>query len=223
MSIAPEWDVVYRRGGQAIRWPWSDVVSLVTRHVMPLGPGVRVLELGCGSGANIPFFKASRCEYYSVEGSAVVLPKVRAAHPDLADRIVPGDFTLDLPVPGEFDVIVDRAALAGNATEAIRRALSLVYRKLKPAGLFIGVDWYSVRHPDYQRGEPGADANTRTGYLDGVFAGVGPVHFSDEDHLRHLFESFELVRLDHKTLEAHIPEEGWTIATWNIVARKVAR
>src|SRR4029077_14742021 len=58
MGFSKEWDDCYRRGGQAIKWPWSDVISLVMRHARPTGSEFRVLELGCGSGANIPFFES---------------------------------------------------------------------------------------------------------------------------------------------------------------------
>jgi len=219
MTLSEEWETTYREGRQAIRWPWSDVVSLVTRHARP-GPGYRVLELGCGSGANIPFFKATECDYYSVEGSPTAVQHAWEAHPDLRTQIVLGDLTRRLPVPGEFDLILDRAALAHNASAGIRRALSLAHRKLRTDGRFIGVDWYSTLHMDFPGGEPGDDANTRTGYRDGPFAGLGPVHFSDERHLLDLFEGFEMLVLEHKVVEHRIPNDGWKIATWNFVARK---
>jgi SAM-dependent methyltransferase len=219
MSSPKEWDTTYRQGGQAIQWPWSDVVGFVTRHGRP-GPGYRVLELGCGSGANIPFFQAARCDYYSVEGSATAVARVQAAHPELRNHIVMADFTSSLPVPGEFDLILDRAALTHNSALDIRRALSLSHRKLKPEGRFIGVDWFSTLHTDYSLGKPGADVNTRTGYQTGIFAGLGEVHFSDERHILELFQEFEMLVLEHKTLETRIPIDGRKIATWNFVARK---
>jgi SAM-dependent methyltransferase len=221
-SVSAEWEATYQRGGQAIRWPWSDVVSLVMRHAPPSGPEFRVLELGCGSGANIPFFQSLGVQYFSVEGSETAVARVRAEHPDLGDRIVLGDFTRELSVPGTFDLIVDRAALPHNAADAITRALAMVNRRLTSGGTFIGVDWYSTRHADFARGEPGRDARTRTGFRDGVFAGLGTVHFADHADLRDLLHEFEIVLLEHKLVERAIGDDGSRIATWNIVARKRA-
>ena len=35
-------------------WPWSDLVSYVMRYTK-INENYKVLEIGCGSGANIPF------------------------------------------------------------------------------------------------------------------------------------------------------------------------
>ena len=48
-----EWDQRYKENLQMSIWPWSDLVSAVMRLRLPAS--TRVLELGCGAGANIPF------------------------------------------------------------------------------------------------------------------------------------------------------------------------
>ena len=220
MGFSENWNECYRKGGQAIQWPWSDVVSLVMRHARPLSAGFRVLELGCGSGANIPFFKSLGCEYYSVEGSEVILAKLYDQHPDLKKRIVQGDFTVSLPFKEDFDLIIDRGSLTTNTTIAIKNGLANVHGKLKPSGQYIGVDWFSTSHPDYQRGQPKDDDFTRTGFEDGVFAHLGPIHFSDKQHLMDLFDRFEFSVLQHKVTWREIPEHTCESATWNIVTKK---
>ncbi len=219
MGFSKEWDDCYRRGGQAIKWPWSDVISLVMRHARPTGSEFRVLELGCGSGANIPFFKSLGCEYFSVEGSEVILRELWEIHPDLKGRIVKGDFTVSLPFEGEFDLIVDRGALTCNTTAAIRKGLENVYAKLKLGGHYVGVDWFSTSHHDYGRGQP-EDKFTRSGFQDGTFAHLGPIHFSCREHLLDLFENFEISMLQHKLIRSEIPEDHCELATWNLVAQK---
>src|SRR5207244_611872 len=104
----------------------------------PLERPLRILEIGCGAGANIPFFLAVKADYYAIEGSATVVGQLHERYPELKTRIVAGDFTKDIPFDGPFDVAVDRSSLTHNDTPSIRRCLKQVREKLKEGGLYIG-------------------------------------------------------------------------------------
>ena len=201
-------------------WPWSDMVSYVMRYARPTGPGFRVLELGCGAGANIPFFLSLGVEYFGIEGSPAIVEKLKERYPALKDNIVAADFTLGIPFDGEFDLVVDRASLTHNATVAIVRCLDAVHAKLKPGGKYVGVDWFSTAYSDYRKGIAAEDEFTRTGYREGSFVDVGRVHFSDKSHLIDLFNQFEMMVLEHKIIQREIPDDGWHFASWNLVVRK---
>lgn len=221
MSFSTEWEQQYQSNAHMSIWPWSDLVSFFYRHVRPITPELRVLELGCGAGANIPFFKRLGVEYFAIDGSETIVEKLKGQYPELAANIVAGDFTQRLPFAGEFDVVVDRASLTSNSTQAIERCLDAVYHRLKPNGKYIGIDWYSTAYSDYKKGVESDDAFTRTGFEEGSFAGLGRVHFSDKPHLLELFKSFEMMVLEHKEVQREIPDDGWQFASWNFVARKV--
>jgi SAM-dependent methyltransferase len=220
MSFSPEWEQRYRENTHLGVWPWSDVVSFVMRHARPASQQYRVLELGCGAGANIPFFLSLGVEYYAIEGSATIVQQLHQRFPALKNNIVVGDFTQQFPFDGKFDLILDRASLTHNGTTAIRRCLDTVYDALKPGAKFIGVDWFSTAYSDYEKGRQTEDVYTRTGYEEGSFAHVGQVHFSDRPHLLDLFSKFEMQVLEHKIIERALPEDGWRFASWNLVARK---
>ncbi|WP_337056935.1 class I SAM-dependent methyltransferase [Pseudomonas sp. USHLN015] len=222
MSFSIEWEQRYAASTHLSIWPWSDVVSLTKRHCRELGPGRRVLELGCGAGANIPFFQSLGVDYHAVEGSPTIAAQLRERLPELAATIATGDFTQPWPFAPGFDLVLDRASLTCNGEEAIRRCLRQVHEALVPGGFFIGVDWYSVNHSDARRGQPDADPHTRSGFTDGSFAGTGRVHFSDEAHLRALFADFELLHLEEKQSVRYEPADGHRFASWMLVARKPA-
>jgi SAM-dependent methyltransferase len=192
----------------------------VRRHCRQLDSRSRVLELGCGAGANIPFFEALGVQYHAVEGSPSMVERLRARFPALRDTIVAGDFTREQPFGEGFDLIVDRAALTHNSTASIQSGLQLVHRSLRPGAYFIGVDWFSTRHEEYRRGKAGVDSYTRTGYTDGSFEGTGNVHFSDEGHLRALFADFAWVYLEEKTVRPVIADNTGAFAAWNLVVRR---
>ena len=59
MSFSTQWDDQYASGRHMSLWPWTDVVVYVMRYAKPLESGCRVLELGCGAGANISFLELS--------------------------------------------------------------------------------------------------------------------------------------------------------------------
>lgn len=218
MSFSEQWDQRYRDGTHMSVWPFSDLVSLVMRHGRPAHPGFKVLELGCGAGANIPFFRQLEVEYYAVEGSAHIVQNLQRRFPELEPRIAAADFTRGIPFEASFDLVVDRGSLTHNTSRAIRRTLDNLRERLQPGARFIGVDWFSTDHREFGRGSPGQDEYTRTGYSEGPFAEVGDVHFSDRQHLLDLFRDYRVELLEKKTVRHEIPEPASISSFWNLVA-----
>lgn len=199
-----------------------------------------MLELGVGGGGEIGYFVDNRkFGYHGIEGSSVAVGKLREANPDLAEQIVQGDFTKSLHFEDGFDLIVDRAAVAHNDLGSIKSCIDLVWKALKPKGLFISSDWFSTAHSECRRGrmiEPG----TITDYPDGQFVGAGKVHFSSEEEMIDLFKRFEGLFLHERTVRRcrinslvrvqapfrWISEDfqhmEYTSAVWDLVVRKPA-
>ena len=67
------WEEIYKANRHMVTWPWSDIVS----DVMILKPtkNLKVLEIGCGPGANIPFFLNIGVDYYTIDGSETAVKK----------------------------------------------------------------------------------------------------------------------------------------------------
>lgn len=219
MSFSSAWERAFSEGGHDSRWPWSDLVSMTRRHAKHLNSASRILEIGCGVGANIPFLLSTGAQYFAVEGSATAADTVRERFPHLASQIATGDFIANIPFDGGFDLIVDRAAMTHNNEASIRRGIGQLASKLKPGGLFIGIDWFSTSHAGFQSGAPADDAWTRQHFESGPFAGVGRVHFSDEAHLRDLFAGWEWIALEEKLVRVALPQPG-VLASWHCVLRK---
>ena len=201
-------------------WPWSDVVSLVRRYCKRLDENTGLLEFRCGAGANIPFFQSFRVQYHAIEGNPSMVERLQHQFPDLAARIVVGDFTNRISFQLKFDVVVDRAALTHNDTAAVREGLLLAWNAMSPGALFVGVDWFSTRFGEYGKGEPTPDPYTRADYRTGHFAGTRKVHVSDESHLRELLSQFEMSSLEEKCSRGVVPHDISQLAAWNFVVRK---
>ncbi|MEK3911925.1 bifunctional 2-polyprenyl-6-hydroxyphenol methylase/3-demethylubiquinol 3-O-methyltransferase UbiG [Paenibacillus sp. FSL H7-0331] len=221
MGFSKEWEESYANNTHMSKWPWSDLVSYVFRYARPNGDSFTVLELGCGAGANIPFFKSLNVTYYALEGSQSIVKQLKQTHPDIADQIQVGDFTKDLYFDLEFDLIVDRGSLTHNATSDIRRSLLLIQKKLKKNGKFIGIDWFSTEHSDYKLGVVVEDEFTKTDIKQGHLADTGRVHFSNKPHILELFKSFNITQMEHKVVKREVPDDNFSFASWNFVAEKV--
>jgi SAM-dependent methyltransferase len=220
MTFSQEWETRFLESGGMSLWPWSDLISQFKRHVRGDTAGLKVLELGCAKGANVPFFLSMGADYHGIEGSPAMAADLLDRHPRLRGKIAVGDFTRDLYFSGGFDVIVDRSSLTHNGTKAIRHCLELVHTALKPGGRFIGIDWFSTAHSDYPFGNPDEDAYSKKAFPSGQFQGVGRVHFSDRNHLEDLFRDFRLDAMEHKVTEKQIPAPACIHAVWSLVATK---
>lgn len=108
MAFSQEWEERYQETTHMSVWPWSDLVSMVMRHARPDKPDYKVLELGCGAGANIPFFQWLGVDYYAVEGSSTIVKMLEEKFPWTREKIIMGDFTKEIPFTFGFDLIVDR-------------------------------------------------------------------------------------------------------------------
>src|SRR5438132_11616518 len=132
MSFSAAWDSAFKASTHISVWPWSDLVSYVNRYAKASDGYHRVIEIGCGVGANIPFFLRSGCDYSAIEGSQAAVAKLHEAYPELRERVVVGDFTKSIPFPGPFDLAIDRSSLTCNSTDAIRHSLNMIFERLRP-------------------------------------------------------------------------------------------
>ncbi|GAB3442785.1 class I SAM-dependent methyltransferase [Insolitispirillum peregrinum] len=222
MSFSPEWEALYAAGAHQSVWPWSELISLIMRHARPhqRETPARVLEVGCGVGANIPLVQWFGGEFYGIDNSASALESIRQRHGDSV-HLAQTDFCQDIPFAGPFDIVIDRGSLTHNPTASIRRCLEMIHDRLAPGGIYVGIHLFSTDCDDFKRGEPTDDPYVRQGYTRGDFAGVGRVHFADRPHLEDLFANFSLDVMDHVTSQTLKPAPE-RLAWWNVVARKKA-
>ena len=222
MTFSTRWNNAYEKNTHLSVWPWPDLIRNVMKYAGPFNNKFRVLELGFGAGANIPFFISLNVEYFGIEGSEVMVESLKRKFPQLKNNLIAGDFTQNIPFSGNFNLVVDRSSLTHNTTHGIENCLNQIYEKLIVGGKFIGIDWFSTLHSDYQKGDEGADTFTRTDYQSGQFANIGNVHFSDKAHLLNLFKKFKIHILEHKKIQTEIPTNNHVFASWNFVAEKTA-
>ena len=103
MVFSKEWEQRYKDNTNMSIWPWSDLVSYVKRYAGMTSES-SVLELGCGAGANIPFFLSLGVKYYAIEGSITIVNELKRKFPNLQENIMAGDFTSNIIFSENFSM-----------------------------------------------------------------------------------------------------------------------
>ena len=158
-TFDPIWEEKYRNGHHE-KYPWDTVVSFVFRHAPKnLKPNeIKILEVGCGTGSNLWF--AAR-EGFRVSGidasqSAIEYARDRFNKEGLDGELKVGDFT-KLPFNSDnYDLVIDRAAIACCSLTAAEHVICEIYRVLKTNGKFL-FNPYSTKHTSALSGEKGSD------------------------------------------------------------------
>jgi len=209
------WKKIYKSGEQMSAWPWSHLVSIFCKHTRFSinNKKKKILELGFGSGANIPFFLKHECDYYGVERNEFIYKKIKLKYPKLKKKLVNCNFNNDFLKKIFFDVIFDRASISLNNFENIKKTIEIIYKKLKPGGLFIGIDWYSKKCSDFLKKRKGNYYFFKTGKFKNM-----SIFFSDKKNLLNFFKKFEIIYISEKIITDHISKSK--LASWNVVCKK---
>jgi SAM-dependent methyltransferase len=107
-----------------------------------IGPGMTVLDAGCGGGRNLAFLLREGYEVYALDSNPEAVRAVRSLAGELAPRLPAANFRDEAVESSSFpehaaDVVLSSAVLHFARDEAHFRAmLQGSWRLLKPGGLF---------------------------------------------------------------------------------------
>jgi tellurite methyltransferase len=107
-----------------------------------LSPGMRLLDVGCGSGRNLNYFLKSGFDVSALDQSAEAIHQVRGLAASLAPNLSQDNFRVE-PVESmsfaddDFDVVLSSAVLHfARDEEHWRKMVREMWRVLKPGGIF---------------------------------------------------------------------------------------
>lgn len=150
MVVRRAYDLMYR-------WwaPWDavgvreELRALLDEGVVDPARHRRVVDLGCGTGANVVFLSEQGFDAWGVDFSPVALGKARrrAEKAGVSAHFVEGDLTAtEIPgLEGPFDLLLDFGTLDDLGSASRQAMAHTVIRLSRPGSLFLLWCFYSPR------------------------------------------------------------------------------
>lgn len=136
------WDNIWEKVFQKEEWgkyPPECLIRFIAKNFYgKVRKNVRILEVGCGPGANIWYMAREGFDTYGVDGSPTAIERAirRIKEDGLTAELKVSDAE-KLPYPASyFNAVVDNECLAHNSKESAKIILREIKRVLKKGGLF---------------------------------------------------------------------------------------
>ena len=189
----PVWEHIFSTRDWG-KYPPEHVVRFVARtfYQVPDRSAVRLLEIGCGPGANVWFMAREGFSVSGIDCSATAIRKAgeRLAKEGLRADLRVGD-NASLPWPSNtFDGVLENVSLCCNGSESIRAALAEVRRVLKPGAPFQS-SFFSTKTWGYGTGTA-VEPNAFRDVTEGPLVGTGFCLFVTRGGLTEFFKDFAI-------------------------------
>jgi len=197
----PGWDDVFRAKDWG-SYPPEELVRFMGRNFFsaPDRKAVRVLEIGCGAGANLLFLAQEGFDATGLDGSAVALEqaKSRLNARGLSVWLDQGD-AMDLPYSDTgFDCVLDIECVYANTLADSRKILGEAHRVLKPGGLLFSKTFMTGTSGEETGRRMEGEDNTFLELPDGPFnKGYGVIRLTAEEEILTLYDHFDNISVDY--------------------------
>ena len=126
----------YRDNAQQVAQRYESVVSDLSKHFSEaFNTGLKVLDIGCGSGRDLAVLHKLGYDCYGVDPTPQFVELTQEIHPELKDCIIQGALPdLTVPFDGEFDGVLCSAVLMHIEVEQLPAAAQAIKACLKVGG-----------------------------------------------------------------------------------------
>jgi SAM-dependent methyltransferase len=207
----PDWDRIFKERGRVFTEPHTDIDRIA--KLIKDRNGVRVLDLGCGTGRHIVYLSKLGFDVWGFDASpmAVTMTKEWLAEENLKANLQKHQMEDVFPYEDDFfDAVISIQVIHHNLKRDIRKTIYEIERVLKPGGIiFVTVpiwkpgpvseedDWKLVKV------EEGTYVPQR-GWESGI-----PHHYFSEDELHDEFSAFSIHEVfldetDHRCVIAEL-------------------
>jgi ubiquinone/menaquinone biosynthesis C-methylase UbiE len=132
-SIAPIYDRLFEATNRTLR--------LVGLRVFRPQAGARVLDVGCGTGAQLEVYRRLQCHLFGIDSSPSMLAMARRRLASSADLALADAGSAPFR-SAQFDLVLSMLTLHGMPLQTRMGAVSEMKRMLKPAGRLLLIDFH---------------------------------------------------------------------------------
>ena len=216
------WDNVFSQSEWG-KYPSEDLVRFVERTFRGSKDRncIRVLEVGCGPGANVLYFAREGFNIYGIDGSAQALRRCeqRLSLEGLSANLSKGD-AMTLPYEdSSFDLVVDVECIYANDLNDSQAIIAECVRVLTPGGIMFSKTFMSNLSGTQSGEHLPQEPLTFTRLPDSPLRGdYGIVRLTSEDQIPILYGALE--RLVWDSVVRTDRDRTSTIGEWIISGRK---
>jgi tRNA (cmo5U34)-methyltransferase len=116
-----------------------------TVRALPVSPGMRLLDLGCGTGLELDalYRRSPDARVTGIDLSGGMLDALRRKYPDKDLTLIQGDYLL-VPFPGPFDAAVSVETMHHFDADLKRRLYRKIAEALRPGGTYVETDYIAA-------------------------------------------------------------------------------
>jgi len=220
------WDKGWDRLFSRLEWgcyPGEELIRFISRNFYRITnrKNINILEVGCGSGANLWYLAREGFKTYGFDGSSIALERAEdyLKKENLTANLKQGD-AMNLPYDdSSFDVVLDIECLYANSLFDTSVILQEIYRVLKPGGWI-----YSKTFSTGMSGEKTGlrmvdEPNTFLEMPDGpLHKDYGIIRLTSEEEINKIYHLFSEIEYDY--ISRTDKNRSKEIIEWVIQGRK---
>ena len=208
-----QWDKTYIKKKHISVWPWNDVIRIIKRK--HTHKNKNILELGCGTGANIPFFLKEKYKYHGLDFSKTAIKSLKKIYPNLSKKLILTDIMKYefYNLNKKFGIILDRGTLTHLEDEKIIELLSKLKKIIDKDCLLICCSLYCTSNSNIVKKN-----RIQHNFTSGIFKNLGYINFFNKRRLVKLFKGWLIVHME-KIVQNDLLTRT-KISYWNIVLKK---
>jgi 2-polyprenyl-3-methyl-5-hydroxy-6-metoxy-1,4-benzoquinol methylase len=216
----PVWENIFRKQAWG-KYPAEDLIRFIARnfYAVPDRSQVKILEVGCGPGANLWYMAREGFTVYGIDGSETAIKEAQARLDaevnEWQGEVIVGDL-LNLPYEDAFfDAVIDNEAIYSNSYEDAKQIYNNIYRVLKTNGkLFVRT---------FATGSYGDGTGLNVGHraynvAEGPMLNKGYSRFTDAEDIQDLFMNY--VILEKELITRTVENMTHKIKEFIIIAQK---
>jgi 2-polyprenyl-3-methyl-5-hydroxy-6-metoxy-1,4-benzoquinol methylase len=222
MTWDPVWEEIFNQQGWGSKYPSEDLIRFVARNFYkaPVRGDIKILEVGCGPGANLWYMAREGFSVYGIDGSKMAIDRAREMLnqdcPGWKGELLVGDMA-DLSYDNQFfDAVVDHEAIYSNSYEDSKVIIKELDRVLKKNGKLFSRTFAS--------GCWGYATGEKVGHnawivSEGPIFNKGYARFTDLAEIPDLFTGFKINEVE--LLTRTVENRCYEIKEWVVIAEKM--